>query len=48
VPRLSVVEICRPNDADFVTLFRYRWNGKRLSLLSSDEAAAALELQPDE
>jgi len=43
VPSLSVVEIYRPNDADFVTLFRYRWNGKRLELLHTDEAAAASE-----
>ncbi|UYZ14100.1 TIGR02680 family protein [Brevibacillus sp. WF146] len=43
VPSLSVVEIYRPNDADFVTLFRYRWNGKRLELLPTDKAAAASE-----
>ncbi|WP_372635070.1 TIGR02680 family protein [Cohnella sp.] len=28
VPRLSICEIYRPKDAGFVTLFRYRWNGK--------------------
>ncbi len=28
VPRLSICEIYRPKDANFVTLFRYRWNGK--------------------
>lgn len=28
VPRLSIYEIHRPQDVDFVTLFRYRWNGK--------------------
>ncbi|XID92312.1 TIGR02680 family protein [Paenibacillaceae bacterium WGS1546] len=28
VPRLSICEIYRPKDASFVTLFRYRWNGK--------------------
>ncbi|MEJ8548566.1 TIGR02680 family protein [Brevibacillus borstelensis] len=43
VPSLSVVEIYRPNDADFVTLFRYRWNGKRLELLQTDEAAPTSE-----
>lgn len=43
VPSLSVVEIYRPNDADFVTLFRYRWNGKRIELLQTDEAAATSE-----
>ncbi|MFB5763619.1 TIGR02680 family protein [Paenibacillus medicaginis] len=29
VPRLAIYEIYRPKDVDFVTLFRYRWNGKR-------------------
>ncbi|WP_308637330.1 TIGR02680 family protein [Paenibacillus silvisoli] len=29
VPILAIYEIYRPKDADFVTLFRYRWNGKR-------------------
>ncbi|MGO0063462.1 SbcC/MukB-like Walker B domain-containing protein [Brevibacillus fluminis] len=43
VPSLSVVEIYRPNDADFVTLFRYRWNGKRIELLQNDESAATSE-----
>ncbi|WP_446681759.1 TIGR02680 family protein [Cohnella nanjingensis] len=28
VPNLSICEIFRPKDASFVTLFRYRWNGK--------------------
>lgn len=29
VPRLAIYEIYRPKDVDFITLFRYRWNGKR-------------------
>lgn len=29
VPKLAIYEIYRPKDVDFVTLFRYRWNGKR-------------------
>ncbi|MDQ8735040.1 TIGR02680 family protein [Paenibacillus sp. LHD-38] len=29
VPMLAIYEIYRPKDVDFVTLFRYRWNGKR-------------------
>lgn len=33
VPRLGIVEIYRPKDADYVTLFRYRWNGKYRELL---------------
>lgn len=28
VPKLAIYEIYRPKDVDFVTLFRYRWNGK--------------------
>ncbi|CAM4351438.1 TIGR02680 family protein [Paenibacillus alkaliterrae] len=27
VPKLGICEIYRPKDADYVTLFRYRWNG---------------------
>ncbi|WP_123043003.1 TIGR02680 family protein [Cohnella candidum] len=33
VPRLGIVEIYRPKDADYVTLFRYRWNGKQRELV---------------
>lgn len=33
VPRLAISEIYRPKDADFVTVFRYRWNGKRKELV---------------
>jgi hypothetical protein len=28
VPSLAIYEIHRPKDAAFVTLFRYRWNGR--------------------
>ncbi|TJY42230.1 TIGR02680 family protein [Cohnella pontilimi] len=28
VPQLAIYEIYRPKDVDFVTLFRYRWNGR--------------------
>ncbi|WP_230986901.1 TIGR02680 family protein [Cohnella fermenti] len=28
VPKLAIYEIHRPKDVDFVTLFRYRWNGR--------------------
>jgi len=28
VPKLAIYEIYRPKDVDFVTLFRYRWNGR--------------------
>jgi uncharacterized protein (TIGR02680 family) len=37
VPRLAICEIYRPKDADFVTVFRYRWNGKRKELIESGE-----------
>lgn len=33
VPRLAIVEIYRPKDADYVTLFRYRWNGTKRELI---------------
>ncbi|RAU92833.1 TIGR02680 family protein [Paenibacillus sp. YN15] len=28
VPKLSIYEVHRPKDADWVTLFHYRWNGR--------------------
>ena len=30
VPKLGICEICRPKDANYVTVLRYRWNGRRL------------------
>lgn len=33
VPKLSISEIYRPKDANFVTVFRYRWNGRRKELV---------------
>jgi uncharacterized protein (TIGR02680 family) len=30
VPKLGICEIYRPKDANFVTVLRYRWNGRRL------------------
>lgn len=33
VPSLSVYELIRPNNADFVTTIRYSWNGKVRSLM---------------
>ncbi|MCU6708691.1 TIGR02680 family protein [Paenibacillus sp. J5C_2022] len=35
VPKLAIYEIYRPKDVDFVTLFRYRWNGKRREYVES-------------
>jgi len=40
VPRLAIYEIHRPKDADFITLFRYRWNG-RVKEYVPDEADAS-------
>ncbi|WP_018306008.1 TIGR02680 family protein [Desulfitobacterium hafniense] len=33
VPSLAIYEIYRPRDADAITLFHYRWNGKTRSLI---------------
>lgn len=35
VPKLAIYEIYRPKDVDFVTLFRYRWNGIRKEYVES-------------
>jgi len=37
VPKLSICEIYRLKDADYVTLFRYRWNGRTLEHLVEDK-----------
>lgn len=37
VPQLAIYEISRPKDVDFVTLFHYRWNGKRRTYVEADE-----------
>ncbi len=37
VPALSICELVRPNNADFVTVIRYRWNGKVRELVVDDE-----------
>ena len=31
VPSLSICELVRPNNADYVTVLRYRWDGKERS-----------------
>lgn len=36
VPALSICELIRPNNADFVTVIRYRWDGKVRELLMND------------
>ena len=46
VPRLAIYEIYRPKDADYVTAFHYRWDGKDLKLGEPElEAAAGMEEQ---
>ena len=39
VPSLSICELLRPNNADFVTVIRYHWNGKIRSLVSERNTA---------
>lgn len=39
VPSLSIYELIRPKDADFVTLIRFAWNGKRRTMLDLDAEA---------
>ncbi|WP_168120139.1 TIGR02680 family protein [Paenibacillus sp. HB172176] len=36
VPSLGISEIYRPKDANFVTVFRYRWNGRRLETVVAE------------
>lgn len=40
VPALSIYELLRPNNADFVTTIRYSWNGKKRRLILDDEEIA--------
>jgi len=37
VPSLAICELVRPNNADFVTVIRYRWNGKVKELVLDNE-----------
>lgn len=37
VPSLSICELVRPNNANFVTVIRYRWNGKVKQLITNGE-----------
>lgn len=41
VPQLAIYEIHRPKDVDFVTLFRYRWNGRRKEYVEAAQAEQA-------
>ncbi|MFZ5646031.1 MAG: TIGR02680 family protein [Bacillota bacterium] len=45
VPKLSIYEIYRPLDVNYVTLIRYHWNGARRILVDEDqkELAGAIE-----
>jgi uncharacterized protein (TIGR02680 family) len=42
VPKLSIYEIHRPKDVDFITLFHYRWNGKIKEYVTDNKAGAEL------
>ncbi len=37
VPNLSIYELLRPQDADFVTLIRFHWDGKRRRLIGQED-----------
>ena len=39
VPRLAIYEIYRPKDVDFITLFHYRWNGRRKEYVQDEGEA---------
>lgn len=39
VPSLSICELVRPNNADYVTVIRYRWNGRVKELVLGQEVA---------
>jgi len=38
VPTLSICEIYRPKDANYLTILRYKWDGNRLESIVQDEA----------
>jgi len=37
VPNLSIYELLRPQDADFVTLIRFHWDGKRRRMIGQED-----------
>ncbi len=39
VPSLSICELLRPNNADYVTVIRYHWNGRVRSLVTEENSA---------
>ncbi|SFR09664.1 TIGR02680 family protein [Desulfoscipio geothermicus] len=40
VPKLSIYEVYRPQDVDYVTLIRYYWNGRRRLLVDEEQPDA--------
>lgn len=48
VPKLGICEICRPKDASYVTVLRYRWNGRRLEPVAEDGGDAWSEGRGDD
>ncbi|MBN2983235.1 MULTISPECIES: hypothetical protein [Cohnella] len=37
IQSMAIYEIYRPKDVDFVTLFRYRWNGRVKEYVKGNE-----------
>lgn len=48
VPNLSIYEILRPNDLDFVTLIRYHWNGNIRRMIANEEPVTEEQNGEDE
>lgn len=48
VPSLSICELIRPNNANFVTVIRYRWNGQVRELLGNESEYWDFEEQHEE
>lgn len=47
VQALSICELIRPKNADFVTVMRYKWNGQERSLLLDEEREPDLSHEPE-
>ena len=49
VPSLSICELVRPNNADFVTVIRYKWNGRVRTLVTDEDNDGSGDLSdPDD
>jgi hypothetical protein len=38
VPSLSICELYRPNNANYVSVLRYKWDGKMRTLVTNEDA----------